>query len=116
MIINIIHEGDICPINQKYINRQFSLSPRYRNFKSELGYKAKISYKGPILTQDVCLYIKLYYPRTIDIDSVLKPTMDALNGIIWKDDKQVTELFVRKKKHDKKDYRIEIKVVQSGHS
>lgn len=31
-----------------------------------------------------------------DVDNVLKLVMDALNGVAWKDDKQVTEAHIKK--------------------
>jgi len=36
------------------------------------------------------------YPRKPDIDNLAKFVLDALNDYIWKDDSQVTTLFLRK--------------------
>lgn len=36
-----------------------------------------------------------------DLDNVIKAIMDALNGIVWQDDKQVVQLAVRKRYAEK---------------
>lgn len=35
-------------------------------------------------------------PKYGDIDNLVKPIFDAMNGVIWKDDRQVFELEVKK--------------------
>lgn len=109
-VIRIQYTGDICPVNQKYVGRNFTLSNRYRAFKTALGYKAKESYNGNLLSGNLCVYIKFYYPKVMDIDAPIKCVLDSLNDIIWEDDKQIQELFVRKKKG--KEYMLDIKVVE----
>src|SRR3989304_2546580 len=34
--------------------------------------------------------------RAVDLDNLSKAVLDALNGVVWKDDRQVVELRVRK--------------------
>lgn len=38
-----------------------------------------------------------------DADNIAKLVMDALNGIAYKDDKQITELYVRKHERQRQD-------------
>jgi Holliday junction resolvase RusA-like endonuclease len=49
-----------------------------------------------------------------DIDNVVKGVFDAMNDIVWKDDKQVTDLCVRKRYADVA--RTEVKVFEFGGS
>lgn len=39
---------------------------------------------------------ELHYKRP-DIDNLVKFVLDAINGVIWKDDAQVTELYAQKR-------------------
>tara|TARA_R110000787_G_C13165936_1_gene420144 strand:+ start:186 stop:590 length:405 start_codon:yes stop_codon:yes gene_type:complete len=55
-----------------------------------------------------CVDIVYYYPSARnDIDGALKPTLDAMEGIVYVNDSQVVMLSVEKKK-DKDDPRTEI--------
>lgn len=50
---------------------------------------------------NVRLYLNFFFGRDRDIDSGLKVLLDALNDVIYYDDKQITELFVLKHKAGK---------------
>lgn len=47
--------------------------------------------------------------RRQDIDNFIKLVLDSLNGIVWKDDTQITELHAHKM-YDKEHPRTEIRV------
>lgn len=34
------------------------------------------------------------YPHTVDVDNVAKSVLDACNGVLWKDDKQISKLNI----------------------
>lgn len=38
-----------------------------------------------------------WYPRKCDADNIAKAVLDALNGVAWKDDRQVTRLVCEKR-------------------
>lgn len=42
---------------------------------------------------------RLYCEKYMDLDNLVKSTLDALNGIIWKDDHLIVSLEVRKLHH-----------------
>lgn len=94
-MIEIIYSGPVCPLNQKYINRRFCLSKRYREAKESLilaargAARSKKAYRG-----DVFVYIDFHYPRAVDIDSFLKFILDSLQGIFYVNDKQIKCLTV----------------------
>lgn len=95
-------------INQAYRNfRGITVkSAAARNYQAEAkaialseGYSEPLS--GPIHVE------MSYHPkkpkkwtggpvRSLDIDNVLKLTVDSLNGIAWVDDKQITHLSIAK--------------------
>jgi crossover junction endodeoxyribonuclease RusA len=46
-----------------------------------------------------CLLIVVYYgehPVLLDNDNLVKPIQDALNGLVYRDDSQVTDTMIRK--------------------
>ena len=38
-----------------------------------------------------------YRNRQFDLDNILKPILDAINGLIYEDDKQITDLHSHKR-------------------
>ena len=90
MIYTIEYTGDLCPINQKFISRNFVLSPRYRIFKNEFSnYLRSVWKRDPILTE-ISIGWKIAYPiKNVDIDAFFKSVQDCLQGIIIKDDRQI---------------------------
>lgn len=98
----IEYQGLLCPINQKYINRTYNLSPRYRNAKETIQDIFKIKRKGQYFSQEQHPEIKIAldttYPRKHDIDAFIKVILDSGNKVLYDDDSQVKELVVRKSK------------------
>jgi len=62
-----------------------------------VGWGAKGAGVKLSLSPDIRLSILYCHPgkRRCDLDNILKVTLDGLNGVAWKDDKQVSELFVQ---------------------
>ena len=62
-----------------------------------------------ILSNDLWVKVKLYHwtKRKADIDNFNKLWMDALSWIIYEDDKQIQEMYI-KKDYDKENPRIEL--------
>lgn len=79
---------------------------RYREFKDALGYYALQAMRGrPPLTGEVKLAADFYHPRPQrsehvsfigDVDRYLNAVLDALIGICYVDDRQVTDIRGRK--------------------
>lgn len=80
--------------------------PTYRAFKKqmeEIVAKDRTQFKraeGPLSVIVMCAVekpktTKRTYP-TGDVDNYAKAVLDSLNGILWDDDDQITELTVRK--------------------
>ena len=74
-------------------------------------YKKQVAQIGAMkqpFAENVCLKIVAYRPRKSgDVDNVLKAILDALKGVAYNDDSQVTEIWV-KRKDDKENPRVEV--------
>lgn len=59
---------------------------------------ARLPIGTPTIGDSVQVIIAHYYDKARpDIDNCIKPILDALNGVIYDDDKQITDLTVRQR-------------------
>jgi crossover junction endodeoxyribonuclease RusA len=88
--------------NVRFGNGRAYTSPEAKAYKLECGYKAKV-FGATILNGD--LWLNLYiHPKIkkngeaskvgLDIDNICKVLFDALNGVLWHDDKQIKKLHI----------------------
>lgn len=77
--------------------------------KEQYQWEAKSQWKSPMLLERIKIVIELFFgdKRVRDWDNYHKISMDALSGIVWKDDSQVKVATV-KVNEDKQNPRIEI--------
>lgn len=77
--------------------------------KVEYQWEAKAQWRRPVFEGDMRVEIKLFFSdnRRRDWDNWHKISMDALTGIVWRDDSQVVKATVEKCLDPKKP-RIEI--------
>lgn len=65
---------------------------------------------GAMFTDDVSIDVKLFRPRKSgDVDNRTKVLFDALNGVVYKDDKQVVKYAVERFE-DKNNPRVEVTI------
>jgi len=78
--------------------------------KQSYSIQARNQYKGSLLSSNLSVYIRLYFPdkRVRDWDNWHKLSMDSLTGILWLDDTQIKLATVQIMEVDKKDPRIEL--------
>lgn len=63
------------------------------------------------LTGPVAVFVDVYRPRRRgDLDNILKATLDALNGVAYRDDEQVVEIHAHRYE-DKRAPRLEVSVL-----
>jgi len=85
------------------------MSATGKSIKLSYQWQAKSQYKGKPIEGDLEVWIELFFgtKRKADWDNFNKLIMDALTGIVWVDDSQITEAHVSKM-YCKENPRIEI--------
>lgn len=85
---------------------------RTKEYEQLVGWCAKQHIQETI-DGDIALHIKVYVKNNIfpDIDNIAKSIMDGLNGVAYKDDKQVSCLTVQRIKGNEEKVEIELEEV-----
>ncbi|AJR16718.1 endodeoxyribonuclease RusA (plasmid) [Leptospira interrogans serovar Linhai str. 56609] len=95
-------------VNRRYglskNKKKLILSNDYRSVKEGLQYDFRSQCLcGPVILNECSVEIHTPYER-LDIDAIAKILLDAMNGIVYKDDRQVYRLVMERKIRD--DIRI----------
>jgi Holliday junction resolvase RusA-like endonuclease len=96
------------PTNNLYTNGRNGrrvLTGKARAWKEEasrLAMVARCQQHGVLLCCPVVVSVELYLKHDRDVDNI-KALLDALSGVIYDDDRRVTELHIRKAKVAKGD-------------
>jgi Holliday junction resolvase RusA-like endonuclease len=83
------------PVSTQTRNR-----PRLREWKGQVNAAAQaaMNTSAEAVTDSVCVTITYYYDGdSPDVDNIIKPIQDGLNGVVFVDDTQVVEIKSRKK-------------------
>lgn len=83
--------------------------------KEGYQWEAKSQYRKKPMKDELEVWTTLYLKtkRRADIDNFHKLLLDSLTGIVWEDDSQIVEYHISKR-HDAKNPRIEIEVLEIG--
>lgn len=104
---------------------------KVKNFKKKLHDMAEFLYPGEPLEGE--LKVEIWFYRAVqksiskvekvrrlkgihgptvkpDLDNYIKSCLDGLNGVLWKDDNQITDLIAHKRYAEDFNLRIEIEV------
>src|SRR5271169_5178232 len=81
--------------------RSANANPRSRRRWRERVARAareRLQEEGGLTDQDVSILIIYFYQgeTTLDVDNIAKSLLDGLKGVLFRDDKQVSELLIRK--------------------
>lgn len=89
------------------------LTEEAQAFKQECRLRALTQVGADMpLAGAVAVTVRFYRPRKAgDLDNLQKVALDALNGIAWKDDKQIVEIHAYRH-DDKSNPRMEIEVTE----
>ena len=70
------------------------MKPEARETKEAYAWEARAQWNAPLLRKRLAVRFDLYFPdaRIRDIDNYHKIALDALNGVVWEDDKQIQDL------------------------
>lgn len=78
--------------------------PATRDWEATVGWYAKAHCKQPRSGNfEVTLTFFRKSNRMVDLDNLSKAVLDALNGMMWHDDRQVVALHLYKRQVDKLD-------------
>ena len=87
-----------------------ALTPEALAFRHAVRMIAMVQGVQPT-TGPVAVFLDVYRPRRRgDLDNILKATLDALNGIAYRDDDQVEQITAQRY-DDKRAPRVEVSVV-----
>jgi Holliday junction resolvase RusA-like endonuclease len=109
LLFSIVFEGDAVGVNRKYINRRYTLNPKYRGFKESIGLLSSREAKGSPIQDDLYLDIRMHISRAKDADACLKPLFDGLQlGRLIGNDRQIRgyEVIKTHKKRGTRDILI----------
>lgn len=85
------------------------MTKKGKEMKSQYQWEIKSQWNKELIEGDVIMKIKLFFgdKRRRDIDNYNKLILDAMEGIVYKDDKQIKDLHITKE-YDKENPRVEI--------
>ena len=87
------------------------LTTKARDWKQEAGWMLKEAWMPkPTLKEDVCVKVTYFLKRERDLDGGNKLLFDAMERIVYENDKQIVEIYLYKK-WDKKNPRLEVEVL-----
>ena len=84
-----------------------------KELKADYVRQVKRQWKQDIIKGEVSLSCVVYHKdkRNRDIDNTNKLIFDSLSGIVFDDDKQIKELYLRKE-IDKENPRVDIEIME----
>lgn len=107
----IILKGNALSTNHIYKRHGFTIymSGEGKAMKEQYQWEITNQWKGSLTYKDLEIEIKLYFgdKRKRDIDNYNKLVLDAMTGIVYGDDKQITVLHLYKD-YDKNNPRVEV--------
>lgn len=89
-------------------------SNAYNEWQKYAQWEAKQAWQKPPASGPVRLEVVTSCRN--DLDNLLQSVMDALQGIVYEDDRQVVEVSGRKVPKNGKEYRTEVRVSEGGSS
>ena len=82
------------------VSQQTRRQERLRSWRATVRREAEKYWptgQTPTLESVVLRMWYFYEGSSVDIDNIVKPIQDALNGLVYIDDDQITDLIVRKR-------------------
>ena len=101
-------------LNHKHIpvNGRLILTSAWRASKQAMEWEIASQWKNEPLEGDVTVNVIYYHKNKThgDIDAYLKMLLDAMEGVVYKNDKQINELHVFRE-FDKENPRTELQIL-----
>lgn len=103
----------LCPDNRKYgmLGGRPILTKRYRNAKRETAQRAGAQYRGPALLGPLALLARVWFPgEDGDATNFAKGAHDALQGVVYVNDRQLHRATWERAGIDRRAPRVEITI------
>lgn len=114
-MIKLIIKGKPISVNRSYgkTAKSFYMTQVAKNYKLSSAKQARLQYKGEPIEDKLEVTYYYYFPdrRVRDHLNLNKGLNDALNGIVWNDDKQIV-VSHHYEKYDKEDPRVELNIIK----
>ena len=113
--MRLISKDNDCVIN-RYTGRKM-LSRKFLNFENEIKRLTKTQYKGEIITGSIGMSITALFTnkKHCDCQNLSKGICDALQSIVYKDDRQIKEIFIKVFEGEKEDcFQVDIEPISQG--
>ena len=98
-MFSCVWTGQAVGVNKRLIpgKKRLVANPGYRAYKADMTLLYKLNNRHAIMTGDVKVFIGMTVNNARDIDSLIKPVLDALEGaMVIENDRQVVQLDVTK--------------------
>ncbi len=97
-------------INEKFVSRRFVLSAKYRDYLEHA--RLQVPHQIPCYERGVKLDVELAFHlhRERDIDSSIKPVLDALEGRCYENDMDIVHLVCVKVVDKTLDVGVEVEI------
>jgi len=102
MIIEFFVSGNPVPKQSYRHSKRGGYQPeRVTDWQEYVGWQAKLYHRGKPTRKRYSVSLIFYFPkyrrgRRPDVGNLEKPVLDAMNKIVYEDDEQVDELYLRK--------------------
>jgi len=111
-MIKIIIPGRPVPKQRPRVGKNGNVytPKKCRQYEKTVGWTAKKVFKNPY-DGPVSLQVQIYLAKAGgDLDNYVKSIQDGLNGIAWRDDRQITRLKASKTVRPGTDERAEVMI------
>ena len=131
VIMRTVFNVEPCPASRPRVSRWSTYYPkRYTQFKEDMKALTSEMDSTPskkLISADVEFNVKIpkswtkkkkeeknrkYCDNSSDIDNYLKAILDSLNGILFVDDRQIVEVYARKRYSDKPNIKFAMKELE----
>lgn len=111
----IILKGNPLSTNHIYKRHGFTIymSAEGKAMKEAYQWEITSQWKEKLTYRNIEIEIKLFFgdKRKRDVDNYNKLVLDAMTGIVYGDDKQITKITIEKL-FDKKNPRVEVNIIK----